>query len=48
VKKEASKLTGRMKYGIIDVENNLEHKDSPTDKGKEVWDDLYKNNIYKI
>jgi len=48
VKKEASKLTGRMKYGIIDIENNLEHKDSPTDKGKEVWDSLYKNNIYKI
>lgn len=48
VKKEASKLTGRMKYGIIDIENNLEHKDSPTDKGKEVWDNLYKNNIYKI
>ncbi|WGT37766.1 DNA primase [Lysinibacillus sp. 1 U-2021] len=48
VKKEASKLTGRMKYGIIDLENNLEHKDSPTDKGKEVWDNLYKNNKYKI
>ncbi|MGE7840633.1 DNA primase [Lysinibacillus sp. NPDC093712] len=48
VKKEASKLTGRMKYGIIDIENNLEHKDSPTDKGREVWDSLYKNNIYKI
>lgn len=48
VKKEASKLTGRMKYGIIDIENNLEHKDSPTDKGKEVWDNLYKNNTYKI
>lgn len=48
VKKEALKLTGRMKYGIIDIENNLEHKDSPTDKGKEVWDNLYKNNKYKI
>lgn len=48
VKKEASKLTGRMKYGIIDIENKLENKDSPIDKGKEVWESLYKNNIYKI
>lgn len=48
VKTEASKLKGRMIYGVLDVENKLEDKDSPTDKGKEIWDYLYSNNIYKI
>lgn len=48
VKTEASKLKGRMIFGIIDVENKLEDKDSPTDKGKDVWDYLYSNNLYKI
>lgn len=48
VKKEVVKLTGRMKYGIIDTSSLLQGKDSPTDRGKEVWDKLYKENIYKI
>ena len=48
VKKEATKLTGRMKYGIIDVEGKLEAKNSPTDQGKGVWEYLYENNKYKI
>ncbi|WP_080845668.1 DNA primase [Cytobacillus gottheilii] len=48
VVKEASKLHGRLRYGIYDVENLLEDKDSPTDKGKEVWEHLYLNNQYKI
>lgn len=48
VRKEASKLTGRMKYGIVDVENLLKEKNSPTDQGKDVWEHLYNNNLYKI
>ena len=48
VRNEAMKLSGRLKYGVIDTSNMLTGKDSPTDKGKEVWDDLYKNNLYKI
>lgn len=48
VKKEAAKLSGRMKYGIMDVKGLLKDKDSPTDRGKEVWDNLYNNHTYKI
>ncbi|MGD6876952.1 DNA primase [Bacillus infantis] len=45
---EAAKLTGRMKYGIFDRDNLLEDKDSPTDKGKQVWEDLYNNYQFKL
>ncbi len=48
VKNEVSKLKGRLKFGIFDIDDLLEDKDSPTDKGKEVWETLYHNNIYKI
>ena len=48
VKKEATKLKGRMIYGIFDTENKLDGKDSPTDKGREVWESLYSDHIYKI
>lgn len=48
VKQEASKLNGRLKYGIMDTVNKLENKDSPTDKGKEVWDMLFSKCLYKI
>lgn len=41
-------LTGRLRYAILDIDNKLEHKDSPMDKGKEVWEYLYKNNKYKM
>lgn len=32
-------------YVIWDSENLLDYKDSPTDKGKDVWDKLYTNRI---
>lgn len=48
VKNEASKLTGRIKYGLLDIENYLEDKDSPCDRGKDVWEKLYHNHCYKI
>lgn len=48
VKEEASKITGRLKYGVVDINNLLEGKDSPTDKGLEVWRVLYQSNSYKI
>ncbi|WP_144459204.1 DNA primase [Bacillus pumilus] len=44
---EANKLKGRVKYGIYDTESLLEDKDSPTDRGKAVWNKLYSNK-YKI
>lgn len=48
VKNEASKLTGRRKFGIVDLSNKLKYKDSPTDQGLEVWKYNYENNKYKI
>lgn len=48
VKHEVSKLPGRMKYGILDMENELRIKDSPTDRGKKVWDQLYEKHCFRI
>ena len=35
-------------FVVYDNDNLLEDKDSPVDKGKDVWENLYKNNKYKI
>lgn len=40
---EVSRLTGRLRYGIYDKDNLLSDKDSPTDKGYDVWTSLYEN-----
>jgi DNA primase len=48
VKGEAKRLSGRIRYAISDVANLLEGKDSPVDKGREVWETLYKENSYRI
>lgn len=48
VKKEVSRIHGRQRYAIADIENYLEEKDSPTDKGKSVWERLYNENSYRI
>jgi hypothetical protein len=45
---EIHKLKGRMRYGIYDKDNLLSDKDSPCDKGKEVWVKLYNEYQYKI
>lgn len=48
VKQEASRLKGRLRYGIIDLENKLQEKDSPTDQGEEVWEYLYEKCCFRI
>lgn len=45
---ESSKLKGRKKYGIYDRDNFLNDKDSPTDKGKIIWEKLYNEYQFKI
>lgn len=48
VKKQAVKFTNRDVYAIVDVNNMLAEKDSPIDKGIEVWYDLEENNCYEV
>lgn len=48
VKNEVEKLQGRIRYAMLDVRGLLDPKDSPTDKGKEAWEKLLKENIYRI
>lgn len=45
---EIRKLKGRLRYAIYDKDNLLSDKDSPCDKGKEVWVKLYNDYQYKI
>lgn len=45
---EVSRLKGRMRFAIYDKDNLLSAKDSPCDKGKEVWENLLNNYCYKI
>jgi DNA primase len=45
---EINKLKGRLRYSIYDKDNLLSDKDSPCDKGKETWNNLYENYQYKI
>lgn len=47
IKKELSLLNGRMKYILYDTKNLLEGKDSPTDKGIKVWEELLDSCLYK-
>lgn len=35
-------------YAIYDTKNLLDEKQSPVDKGKNIWDTLYRNHCYKI
>lgn len=48
VKRYAKVFEGRKVYGMIDTDNLLEGKDSPVDKGFEIWNKLVENNIYEI
>src|SRR5690606_2497514 len=48
VKEYAEIFKGRTVYGMLDVNGLLDEKDSPTDKGKEVWNKLVEENIYEI
>lgn len=48
VRMQAEKFKGRTIYGVIDIDNQLEEKDAPIDKGLDVWMDLYTNYAYEI
>ncbi|MGZ9868233.1 DNA primase [Priestia endophytica] len=48
IKEEAAKLKGRLKYAMYDSDNLLSDKDSPSDRGKQVFMKLYKDYIYRI
>lgn len=48
VKKEIQRLNGRNRYAIYDKDELLSSKNSPTDQGKKVWENLYQNYQYKI
>lgn len=48
IKDETSRLTGRMKYTIFDRKDYLVDKDSPCDKGKDIWEVLYNSHQYKL
>lgn len=45
---EIHKLKGRLRFSVYDKDNLLNDKDSPCDKGKNVWDKLYDEHQYKI
>lgn len=48
VKSKAKMFTNRNVYGIIDIEDKLEAKDAPVDKGKDVFDYLVENHCYSV
>lgn len=48
IRKYAEVFKGRKVYGMFDVDNLLEDKDAPVDRGFEVWNQLVENNIYEI
>lgn len=45
---EIHKLKGRLRYSIFDKDNFLCDKDSPCDKGKDIWNKLFNEYQYKI
>lgn len=48
IKKSASMFEGRKVYAMFDTQNLLEGKDSPIDKGIEVWNKLLKNCVFEV
>lgn len=48
IKGHAQVFKGRKVYGMFDVDNLLQRKDAPVDRGFEVWNKLVENNIYEI
>lgn len=48
IKNVARLFEGREIYGMYDIDNVLNDKDSPIDKGIDTWNYLLKNNVYKI
>lgn len=48
IKSQAEKFKNNNVYGIFDTDDLLSYKDSPIDRGVEVWNKLYENNLYQI
>lgn len=48
IKKQADVFEGREVYAIFDKDGLLEDKDSPVDRGMDVWKQLCEKNIYKV
>lgn len=48
IREQAKKFEGRKVYGMFDMDNLLDKKDSPIDRGIETWNRLVENNIYEI
>lgn len=48
VKGEVQRVHGRQRYAIADINNLLSGTDSPIDRGRDVWETLYKENSYRI
>lgn len=48
--KQFARVFGNYKniYGVVDIKDYLDDKDSPADASKEVWEELYNNHCYKI
>lgn len=48
IRKQAMMFEGRKVFGMFDVDNLLEDKMAPVDKGIDIWSKLVANNIYPI
>lgn len=48
VKEQAKRFTNRNVYGIMDLDDKLNEKDAPVDRGFEIWEELLENNVYPI
>jgi DNA primase len=48
IKEEVQRLQGRKRFAVYDKDNYLTEKDSPTDKGKKVFQTLINSYKYKI
>lgn len=48
IKRHADRITNRDVYAILDIEDMLGEKDSPIDKGIDVWNKLLNNHCYPV
>ena len=48
IKKQVKQIKAREVFSVFDTKNLLEDRDSPTDKGLEVWEILFSQHRYKI
>lgn len=48
VKSHAEQFSGREVFGMLDTDGMLNKKDSPIDRGADIWNYLVDNNVYEI